>query len=132
MLSTSVPNDKGCLIIDGRNFDAIGFAVDRSNLSEMRKLCSALKLPAPWRAAVRDWARGNEEFLVMYADAVAFDDGVPSVIVADDAREFELSIHSAISCAPGAPFCWNFCLDKPHEAQLRLALYVDLYLSGKC
>jgi len=133
MLNADIPNEDGrCLVIDGRRFDVIGFAVDRRNLPEMRKLCSALKLPAPWRAAVRDWARSSAEFLVMFADAAAYEEGVPSVMFADDEHEFELSIHSAISGVLGRAFCWNTCLDKSHEAQLRLALYVDTQLSGTC
>ncbi|MHB1826566.1 MAG: hypothetical protein ACYCV6_02595 [Steroidobacteraceae bacterium] len=133
MLSAGVPNnDDRCLMINGRSFDAIGFAVDRRNLPQIRKLCSALKLPTPWRAAVRDWARSSAEFLVMFADAAAYDEGVPSVMVADSEHEFELSIHSALSGVLGRTFYWNSCLDKPHEAQLRLALYIDTHLSGSC
>lgn len=133
MLSADVPNnDDRCLVINGRSFDAIGFAVDRRNLPQIRKLCSALKLPAPWRAAVRDWVRSREEFLVMFADAAAYDEGVPSVMIADSEREFELSIHSALSGVLGRTFYWSACLDEPHEAQLRLALYVDTQLSGTC
>ncbi len=132
MLSAGVAdNDNRYLVINGRSFDAIGFAVDRRNLPEIRKLFSALKLPAPWRAAVRDWARSRAEFLVMFADAAAYDEGVPSVMVAESEHEFELSIHSALAAA-GAAFYWSSCLDKLHEAQLRLALYVDTHLSGTC
>jgi hypothetical protein len=133
MLSAGVAkkNDR-CLVIDGRSFDAVGFAVDRRNLSQIRKMCSALKLPAPWRAAVRDWARSSEQFLVMFADAAAYDAGVPSVMFPDSEREFELSVHSALSGVLGRTFYWGACLDKSHEAQLRLALYADLHLSGTC
>ncbi len=133
MLNAGVANnDDRCLVINGRSFDAIGFAVDRRNLPEIRKLCTALKLPAPWRAAVRDWARSSEEFLVMFADAAAYEDGVPSVMLAGNEREFELSIHSAVSGVLGRTFYWSSCLDEPHAAQLRLALYVDTHLSGSC
>ena len=130
--ATAVANDERCLRINGRRFDAIGFAVDRGNLSQMRKLCASLKLPPAWRAAVRDWARGREEFLVMYGDATAYDEGEPSVRVADTAREFELSIHSAITGPLGRVFYWSTCLEKLHEDQLCLALYADTHLSGRC
>ncbi len=125
-------NNDRCLVIDGLPFDAIGFAVDRRNLAEMRRLCSALKVPAPWRAAVRKWARGEGEFLVMYANAAAYDDGSPEVVVCDDMRSFELSIHSAVADLAGQTFYWNACLDKAHEDRLRLALYVDTHITGTC
>jgi hypothetical protein len=125
-------NNDRCLVIDGLPFDAIGFAVDRRNLAEMRRLCSALKVPAPWRAAVRKWARGEGEFLVMYANAAAYDDGSPEVVVCEDRRAFELSIHSAVADLAGQTLYWNACLDKAHEDRLRLALYVDTHITGTC
>ncbi|MCL4368626.1 MAG: hypothetical protein M1337_05620 [Actinobacteria bacterium] len=130
--AAAVANNERFLRIDGRRFDAIGFAVDRDNLQEMRKLCSKLKLSAPWRAALRDWSRGSEEFLVMFADASDYDEGVPSVIFADSAREFEISIHCAVSGVLGRKFYWGTCLEKSHQDQLCLALYADTNLAGNC
>lgn len=132
MLSVGVQSDDRCLMINGRSFDAIGFAVDRSNLPEMRRLLAVLKLPAPWRAAVRDWAHSNEQFLVMYADAAAYEEGVPSVMFPASEYEFGISIHSALTNVLGQTFYWRSCLEELHEAQLRLALYVDIHLSGTC
>ncbi len=125
-------NNDRCVVIDGLPFDAIGFAVDRRNLAEMRRLCSALKVPAPWRAAVRKWARGEGEFLVMYANAAAYDEGSPEVVVCEDRRAFELSIHSAVADLAGQTLYWNACLDQAHEDRLRLALYADTHLAGTC
>ena len=130
--AAAVASNERFLRIDGRRFNAIGFAVDRSNLPEIRKLCASWKLAAPWRAAVRDWARSSKEFLVMFADATAYKDGVPSVMFAGNEHEFELSIHRAISGVSGRKFYWGTCLEKPHEAQLCLALYADTNLAGNC
>ncbi len=133
MLNAGVgSNNEKCLVIDGLPFDAIGFAVDRRNLPQMRKLCSALKVPAPWRAAVRKWARDGGEFLVMYANAATYDEGAPEVVVCEDRRAFEVSIHSAVADLAGQTFYWNTCLDKVHEDRLKLALYADTQLAGSC
>jgi hypothetical protein len=121
-----------CLKINGRSFDAIGFAVDRRNLPRIKKMCSNFGLSPSWRAAVRDWARSRAQFLVMFADAVAYDEDTPSVMFAENEREFELSIHGAITGTGGRMFYWGACLDEQHEAQLRLALYTDTQLSGHC
>ena len=120
------------LVIDGRKFDVIGFAVDRDNIAEIRRLCSTFNLPALWRSAVHAWARGGREFLVMYGQAEAYEEGSPSVITADTERDFELSIHKAISAVHGCKFYWSTSLDQAHVNQLRLALYVDTHLAGQC
>lgn len=118
------------LVINGRNYDAVGFAFDRNNLAEAKRLCSTMKLPAPWRAAVREWARCGGEFLIMYADAAGYDEGEPAVMIADDAHDFDRSIHGALTGVLARTFYWASCLEQPHEDQLRLAIYVDTHLSG--
>ena len=130
MLNVDVRNDEKRLVINGHNFDAIGVAVDRTNLAEVRRLCSTLNLPVPWRAAVREWARSGGEFLVMYGDAAGYNGGEPAVMVADDARAFERSIHTALIGTQGREFYWASCLEQSHEDQLMLALYVDTHLCG--
>jgi hypothetical protein len=130
MLNVDVRNDEKRLVINGHNFDAIGVAVDRTNLAEVRRLCSTLNLPVPWRAALREWARSGCEFLVMYGDAAGYNEGEPAVMVADDAHAFERSIHTALIGTQGREFYWASCLEQSHEDQLMLALYVDTHLCG--
>ena len=120
------------LSIHGRKVDVIGFAFDRDDIPEIRRLCSTGELPAPWCAAVRRWARGTREFLVMYGRADAYGDGAPSVIATDSERDFELSIYQAISVVRGCVFRWITFLRPAHVNQLRLALYVDNDLAGHC
>lgn len=120
------------LVIEGHRFDVIGFALDRANSSEVRRLCSTFDLPARWRSAVRAWARGTKGFFVMYGSARAYEEGPPAVITADSERDFQLSVYRAISAVHGCKFFWSTSLEQAHADQLSLALYVDTYLAGQC
>jgi len=128
----SVEKSGKYLVINGQDFDVIGFAVDRNNLDGIKEFCTNLKPARRWLAAVEAFEHGRGRFLVMFADAEAYDAGEPRVMMAEDEAAFELSVHRAISSTSGGKFCWNTCLDRENVDRLKLALYAETHLSGNC